>query len=256
MKKVFMSLLFTAGISGMILGQATQSQSTPSQSGTSSSMQSDKDSKDGWQKIGEKSVDLSKDKDELSFNTSDKFTAIKFKSKEGTLNLSNVELQYEDDSKQTVNLESPIRAGSESKVVSLSNTDKKLDKVTFNFKKEAGMAAESDTKDKAKVEVWGLKDKSGTGMGSRSSGSQSGSDVNRSSSDTSMFDHSATPDHSTTPGTSGSSRSGQGSQSGSQYGTTPGSTTPGSTTPGSTTPGSTTPGSTTPGSTTPGSTTP
>ncbi len=256
MKKVFMSLLFTAGISGMVLAQATQSQSTQSQSSTSSSMQSDKDSKDGWQKIGEKSIDFSKDKEELSFNTNDKFTAIKFKAKDGTVNLSNVELQYEDDSKQTVNLESPIKAESESKVVSLSNTDKKLDKVTFNYKKDAsGMAA--GRSDKAKVEVWGLKDKSGSGMGSRSSGSQSGTGMDRSSSDTSMYDHSTTtPDHSTTPGTSGSSRSGQGSQSGSQYGTTPGSTTPGSTTPGSTTPGSTTPGSTTPGSTTPGSTTP
>ena len=262
MKKVFMSLLLAGGISGMLLGQAAQSQSTQSQSSTSSSMQSDKDSKkdskDGWQKIGEKSIDLSKDKDELSFNSNDKFSAIKFKTKEGTVNLSNVELQYEDDSKQTVNFESPLRAESESKVVSLSNTDKKLDKVTFNYKKDAaGMAAGQAAGDaKVKVEVWGLKDKSDSGMGSRSSGSQSGSEMNRSSSDTSMFDHSATPDHSTTPGTSGSSRSGQGSQSGSQYGTTPGSTTPGSTTPGSTTPGSTTPGSTTPGSTTPGSTTP
>ena len=253
MKKVFMSFLMAAGISGMAIGQATQSPSTQSQSSTSPSMQSDKESKDGWQKIGEKSFDLSKDKDELTFNTNEKFTAIKFKAKDGTVNLSNVELQYEDDSKQIVNLESAIRAESESKVVSLNNTDKKLDKVTFNFKKDAGMAA--GQAGKAKVEVWGLKDKSGTGMGSRS-GSQSGSGIDHSSSDTSMMDHSMTP---------GSSKSGQGSQydhSGTK--STPGSTTPGSSrsgqgsqydqsAPGSTTPGSTTPGSTTPGSTTPGS---
>jgi hypothetical protein len=56
----------------------------------------------------------------------------------------------------------------------------KLDKITFNYAKNA-----SATDNKAKIELWGLKSGSSTGMGSRdqnkSDRNQNKSDVNRSS---------------------------------------------------------------------------
>jgi hypothetical protein len=173
MKKVLMSFLLAAGIYGLVSGQSTQTPSSQSQPGTSSStsMQSDKDS---WQKIGEKTLDLSKDREILdcsadldaSVAANQKFSAIKFKAKDGTVNLTDVELEYEGGTKQKVTFDTPIRAESESKVVALNNKDQKLDKINFNFKKPTGQASAGQST-KVKVELWGMKEKSSSsGMGS------------------------------------------------------------------------------------------
>jgi hypothetical protein len=257
MKKVFMSFMLAAGVYGLAFGQATQSQSQ-SQTGTTGMQQSERE--EGWEKIGEKTVNLSEESGIFNWNTdrektinaNEKYSALKFKAKDATVNLTNVEVEYEDGKSQNLSINAPVMANSESKVVSLDSKDKKLDKITFNFEKD-----ESAREDKAKVELWGLRSDAGSGMGQRS-----GTGIDRHSSDTSMYDHQSgqgsrtKSDRTQSDMDRSGSQSGQGSQYDHSRSTTPGSTTPGSTTPGSTTPGSTTPGSTTPGSTTPGSTTP
>ena len=85
--------------------------------------------------------------------------------------MTNVEVQYEDGKKENLSINSPLRANSETKVVHLGSDDKKLDKITFNFRKDE-MAKE----DKAKVELWGLKADDVSGMGKRDIDAESKSD--------------------------------------------------------------------------------
>lgn len=174
MKKLFMTIMLTAGLYGLVSGQVGQSQSSQSQTDRSTTMQKDKDKMDGWEKIGEKTVDLNQDKGifswetdrEKTINANEKYSAIKFKAKDATVNMTNVEVEFEDGKKQNLNLSGPVMANNESKVVQLESDDKKLDKITFNYKKDA--TAGTGSADKVKVELWGLKADASSGMGRKS----------------------------------------------------------------------------------------
>lgn len=199
MKKLFLSIMFVAGIYGLAFGQQA-SQSTSRASADDPN----------WEKIGEKTVDLSMDqgifewdKDrEKTVNANEKYSAIKFKAKDAAVNLTKVEVEYDDGKKQDLSISTPVQANSESKVVDL-NSQEDLDKITFNYKKDASASA-----DKAKIEVWGLKSGSSSGMG------QGDADRSRTQSPGSMD-----RDRS---GTSTGTQPGTGSQSGTR--TQPGST--------------------------------
>jgi hypothetical protein len=149
MKKLFLSIMLAAGIYGLAIGQ----QSSP------------KDA--GWVKIGEKTVNLSENHGIFNWNTdrektinaNDKYSAIKFKAIDEPVNLTNVEVQYGNGKKQDLPLNTTVQVNNESKVVNIDGKEK-LDKITFNFKQDNMAKAE-----KAKVELWGLKAASGTGMG-------------------------------------------------------------------------------------------
>lgn len=184
--------MLIAGIYGLTFGQQ-QSQSSANDP--------------NWEKIGEKTVDLSMDSGifdwntdrEKTINANEKYSAIKFKAKDATVNLTNVEVEFEDGKKQDLSINSPVQANSESKVVNLENKGE-LDKITFNFKKDATASA-----DKAKIEVWGLKSSTGSGMGQRDNTqrSSSGTSTDRSQSGTST-------DRSQSGTGTGSSQSGTG----------------------------------------------
>jgi lipopolysaccharide export LptBFGC system permease protein LptF len=122
-----------------------------------------------WVKIGQTTINLSEDygifdwdRDrEQSINANDKYSAIKFRAKDANVNLSNVEVQYDNGKKEDFKLGSSISANSDSKQLKL-DTREDLDKVTINFMKDQNAPKDK----KAVVEVWGLKDQS-SGMGKR-----------------------------------------------------------------------------------------
>lgn len=151
MKKVIFSILFTIGIIGLTYGQqASQSKS------------------DDWVKIGQTTINLTEehgifdfDRDrEETINANDKYSMIKFKAKDAKVNLSNVEVEYDNGKKEKLNLASAIDANKESKELKL-DTRQDLDKIHFSFMKDESAAA-----DKATIEVWGLKE-GASGMGQR-----------------------------------------------------------------------------------------
>lgn len=174
MRKFLLSFMLIAGIYGLAFGQ----QSSQGQASANDP---------NWEKIGEKTVDLSTDRGifnwntdrEKSVNANEKYSAIKFKAKDATVNLTDVQVEYDDGKKQDLSINSPVQANSESKVVTLNN-QADLDKITFNFKKD-----DTAREDKATIEVWGLKTRSSSGMGQRDTdsdrqtGTQSGSDRSR-----------------------------------------------------------------------------
>lgn len=149
MKKVLLSILFTIGILSLTYGQQ-------------SSQSKDSD----WVKIGQTTLNLDEDygifdwdRDrEETINANDKYSAIKFKAKDAKVNLSSIEVKYDNGKKENLKLESAIEANAESKQMKL-DTREDLDEVTFNFLKDDNARA-----DKAVIEVWGLK-AGASGMG-------------------------------------------------------------------------------------------
>ncbi|HLN54509.1 MAG TPA: hypothetical protein VK207_00880 [Bacteroidales bacterium] len=145
---VFLAVAF--GLSGLTYGQQTS-----------------KDKGD-WEKIGEATLNLSEDygifdwdRDRIeSVSANEKYSAIKFKAKDAKVNLTNVEVEYENGKKEDLKLQSSLNVNSESKALPL-DTRQELDKVTLNFLKDENARA-----DKAVVEIWGLKS-GASGMGQR-----------------------------------------------------------------------------------------
>lgn len=151
MKKVLMTIFIAAGLTGLVSAQQG--------SGSSDA---------NWEKIGQTTINLSEDygifdwdRDrEESISANNKYSAIKFKAKDAKVNLSDIEVEYDNGKKENLKLGSAITPGSESKQLKL-DTREDLDKVTIRFNKD-----ESAASDKAVIEVWGLKE-GHSGMGSR-----------------------------------------------------------------------------------------
>lgn len=154
MKRVVISFLFAIGIMSLVSAQQT------------SSSQSSDNSK--WEKIGQTTINLSEnygifdwDRDRVeTVKANDKYSEIKFRAKDSKVNLTDVEVQYDNGKKEDLKLDASISANSDSKPLKL-DTREDLSKVKFSFLKD-----DSAPKDeKAIVEVWGLKSDATSGMG-------------------------------------------------------------------------------------------
>lgn len=195
MKKLFLSIMLVAGVYGLAIGQ--QGSTSGQQGSTSGQQGSTSKSNDNWVKIGEKTVDLSQDHGifnwdtdrEKSINANDRYSAIKFRAKDAPVSLTNVEVVYDNGKKSDLSINSPVQVNNESKPVTLDSKER-LDKITFNYSKN-----ESAGQDKAKIELWGLKAGSTSGMGQSDQsgmGSQDKSGKNNDMSRSSTKDKSST----------------------------------------------------------------
>lgn len=153
MKKILMSFIVVMGFLTLTYGQ---------QGSMSESQLKDA----GWVKLGQTTINLTNDygifdwdRDrEESITANDKYSTIIFRAKDATVNLTNVELQYDNGKKEDLKLGTAIDANSNSKQLKL-DTREDLKKITFNFMKD-----ENANPDKAVIEVWGQKAGS-SGMG-------------------------------------------------------------------------------------------
>jgi len=108
--------------------------------------------KTGWHKIGERHVDFVNDRDEILVVGADRFSAIKFMVTEASINLLKLEVYYESGDKQDIEVNSPIMAGNESRVIDLNGGERSLKKIVFVYK-----TLPNKKDEKAEVAVWGLK---------------------------------------------------------------------------------------------------
>ncbi|MEO5572398.1 MAG: hypothetical protein ABIT08_10120 [Bacteroidia bacterium] len=136
-KKILIALLLVAGSYNTIFAQQP------------AVMLSDKK---GWHKIGETSVDFTKEKDELIVLGADRFASIRFEVTEAAIDLQDLEIYYENGKKQDVSVRTPIMMGNESRVIDLNGGESALKKIVFVYKTYPNR---KDTK--AHVLVWGLK---------------------------------------------------------------------------------------------------
>lgn len=108
--------------------------------------------KAGWHKIGEKTVDFTRDRDEIVIIGADRFSTIKVKITEASITLYNLEVHYDHGDLQVIKVRDPIKDNGESPEYDLKGTERDLKKVVFVYKTVANRKEE-----KAHVELWGLK---------------------------------------------------------------------------------------------------
>ena len=147
--------------SGTSRSQSGTSSTGVSGAGTSASQSASQDNK-GWTKIGEKTVNITKDKDnaEIDIEGSEKFSSIKLRVDDADMiDLEKVEVEYEGGEKQAVNMDAPLNEKTgESKVIQLDSKERNIKKINFGYKSSESGTGDKDAKDnKANIEVWGMK---------------------------------------------------------------------------------------------------
>jgi hypothetical protein len=143
--------------------------------------------KSGWHKIGEKVVDLKMERDELLVMGADKFSALKFKVTGAPIEILEAKVHYESDEGmfdrdnkdpgkddqinrdkglydknnkdvgqardvQNIAVNSPLQAGTETRVFELTQGQKEIEKISFRYK-----TLPNATDTKARIEIWGFK---------------------------------------------------------------------------------------------------
>ena len=108
--------------------------------------------KTGWRKIGERNVDLVKDRDEIPVIGADRFRSIKFLVTDASIDLQDLVVYFETGDKQNIEVRTPLMAGTESRVIDLDGGERSLKKIVFIYK-----TLPNQGKEKAHVEIWGLK---------------------------------------------------------------------------------------------------
>jgi hypothetical protein len=106
----------------------------------------------GWHKIASTTVDFQKERDEVSVLGADQFTAIKFMVTDAPIDLQDLEIWYENGTKQAVQFRTPLEVGKESRAVNIDGGARDIDKIVFVYKT---MPNRTDTK--AEVSIYGLK---------------------------------------------------------------------------------------------------
>lgn len=108
--------------------------------------------KSGWHKIAETTVDFSRDHDEVAVLIADKFSMLKFKVTDASLQLIDLEVFYESGDSQKVPVGYEIKSKGESKTIDLNGGERSIKRIAFTYK------TVPNTKDKkAHVEIWGMK---------------------------------------------------------------------------------------------------
>ncbi|MBL0048232.1 MAG: hypothetical protein IPP32_09090 [Bacteroidetes bacterium] len=108
--------------------------------------------KTGWHKIVEKSVDLKRDRDEFTILGADRFASLKLFVKDVQLSIYDMEVYFENGTKQVIEVRSPIKAGGESKSFDLKGVERDIKKIVLVYKTEPNQKDE-----KASIEIWGMK---------------------------------------------------------------------------------------------------
>jgi hypothetical protein len=99
---------------------------------TQSSMSQDEK---GWTKIGEKAVNMSKNREEIAVTGAEKFSSIKIKvPQDAKVDLKDVVVEYEGGTKQKVDMSTAVNSATgESQVIELNSSDRNVKKISFAY---------------------------------------------------------------------------------------------------------------------------
>jgi hypothetical protein len=108
--------------------------------------------KTGWHKIGKMTASFKKEREVMVVSGADRFASIKIKAMDADIEITDLEVYYENDTKQDIEVRETIKAGTESRVIDLNGGERKLKKITFVYK-----TVPNSSNEKAELVVWGLK---------------------------------------------------------------------------------------------------
>lgn len=103
-----------------------------------------------WEKLGVHQVTLEVQSDEFNFPAnSPVLTAIKVRSRKGSINLQRCVLHFSNGDKKTIELRNDIPAGGESRTINLPGNKHSMVKFVFWY------GASQSGAEKAEIEIWG-----------------------------------------------------------------------------------------------------
>ncbi len=113
--------------------------------------------KAGWHRIATEHVDYKTEMDEISVMGKDHFSQIKLRAKDANVDLKSFNIYYEKDSVQVVPLTKIINAGEETVPTVLTHKNMEIKRIVLVYKTAPTRHPEGKGKEKAAVEIWGLK---------------------------------------------------------------------------------------------------
>ena len=108
--------------------------------------------KAGWHKIAETNVTLNNDKDEVMVIGKDHFKAIKLVVTDEPVEFTDLDVVYENDQRQDIQVRTLIKPGGETRVIDLDGTNRAIKKIVLKYK-----TVNNPGHDRAHVEIWGMK---------------------------------------------------------------------------------------------------
>ena len=108
--------------------------------------------KPGWHKIGDAKVDFKTDKDKFILLGMDKYKEVQVKAKDAGVHIESMTVTYHGDLKQDIALKSMLKAGGESRKVTLKYPNLDIKDITFVYHTVPGSEGK-----KAEIELWGMK---------------------------------------------------------------------------------------------------
>ncbi|QEC68466.1 hypothetical protein FRZ67_14550 [Panacibacter ginsenosidivorans] len=142
MKTRFFRLLFALLIICSSVGYATaqkEKEIEPAEKGT-------------WQHIGTATVGFKTDRDVVVVTGADAFRKLKFKVKDAKIEILDMDVIFENEEHQDIQVRSIIERGGESRVIDLKGNSRRIKRVAFVYKTIPGFNFE-----KAEVTLWGEK---------------------------------------------------------------------------------------------------
>ncbi|OQP64141.1 hypothetical protein A3860_22305 [Niastella vici] len=108
--------------------------------------------KPGWHKIGDAKVDFKTDKDKFILLGKDKYKELQVKAKDAGVHIESMTVEYHGDMKEDIALKSMLKAGGQSRKISLKYPNLDIQNITFVYHTIPGAEGK-----KAEIELWGKK---------------------------------------------------------------------------------------------------
>jgi len=105
-----------------------------------------------WQHIGTATVGFKADRDVVVLTGADAFRKLKFKVKDATIEILDIDVIFENEGHQDIDVRSVIERGGESRVIDLKGNTRRIKRVAFVYRTIPGNNFE-----KAEVTLWGEK---------------------------------------------------------------------------------------------------
>lgn len=107
----------------------------------------------GWEKIGERTVNLLTEKDVIYCALKGKFRALKFKVEDAPVEFLSVNVEFATGENQRIPIKQRIRTGGETRAIDLRGNKRVIKKIEFVYRSVKGW---DDKKRRAIVKVYGL----------------------------------------------------------------------------------------------------
>lgn len=107
-----------------------------------------------WEKIGDKTVNFKTERDVMRTGHKGTFTRLKIRVDNAPVEFDRVFIEYGNGEKQEITVRQKIRAGGETREISLKNHRRNIKKITFYYSTDK---KRNDPRGKAVVSVWARK---------------------------------------------------------------------------------------------------